>query len=633
MAKSIKQKKASETDDFYDSDWELWNPEVNTIPKWKANTSYQPEDMIQHGEKLWLAKTGLDSESITTFDSDNWEAVESDVDLYRLNQWVSEHSYDSDDMVSYGGLIYKAVAKIPARSAESRVDPETNFALYTSDPAANSQYWTLFSSPVSLDNETVVLAADVTGYTLTNAVLNSKSQWAFTAIVNSNGQKYYGTPDVDFEATHDGTAWTITVDKVQSDVNWDPVTNTGNTSYFAPGDTITIFDSVVPVSANVNVTVNNDLNISNVTEYASFTDLFADTSVVDGTIGIVVSNPPALARFSSATGWRVFNGIQDWTAERTDYVMGDWVVRNGAVYYMFSPATNLATEIPGTAVGDSTWRKIYSTIPTWNVSASYLNDDIVYNSNDNHLWKALTNVTGGASPEQNTTSWRQVGPENISLTTVLGSNTFRGRMEFQVMNNLADWMNGVSWNFDHIQWNYLQLYSSERAGATHYSAGDVVFHGTNGTGDFYVALTDFANSDTNPTNNLPENDLVNWRKVYKSTQYVKNPLSLTLTTASSFTGGIALSWNGTDTVNYTSVTIQETTPTGLVNLSWTDNMLSDYENFELEVNGMVVKRSEWQFSEDPLTGSYEEGKRTGTIQVFGSPGGIISNVPYVLCCY
>ena len=139
---------------------------------------------------------------IRTFsDSDNGgiltAIIDSDLNL---------HERDSDHRVTLTWLIDEAWRVIQElKEIHIALDSEEHWR-----KAADSDLYNLFYQPT----ETITLGNGINTYNLASTVFNENTRWKFNSYIESNGKRYSGLENDDFEIRHNGTNWVIVVDGV-----------------------------------------------------------------------------------------------------------------------------------------------------------------------------------------------------------------------------------------------------------------------------------------------------------------------------------------------------------------------------------------------------------------------------------
>jgi len=163
--------------------WDLLNDGIEYKGTWNQNSvRYKAKDIVKNGPDLWIANQSHTSS--VTFDLAKWDVWIPGLDFSA--SWNSTESYQSGDVVIYGGYSYTSITTNNTNNI----------------PSTNSANWTLLTIGYSLQNE-----------------WNSSNTYKIGSVVRSAGQLY---------------------EAIQDNANQSPSLHTITTTYTSAGSSGTI---------------------------------------------------------------------------------------------------------------------------------------------------------------------------------------------------------------------------------------------------------------------------------------------------------------------------------------------------------------------------------------------------------
>jgi hypothetical protein len=255
---------------------------------WSSGTTYYKDDVIAYGGKVYVCLVGHTAESGGGFYNDLTSVVTDTIPpapaprweqmldgFYWAGDWQTNNLYSVNDLVKYGGTVYKCIIphtsssligvdstffptyglendqsswEIYARTEDWKKDWETNTPYRVGDIVRYGAYvYRCITAHESISSSSAGLEADVINWQLVHVgidylgTFNPTSRFKVNDVVKYGARAYICTQAHDASGVFDSNKWTVYAPGLEYDQTWDPVetyqigdvVKYGGYSYFA----------------------------------------------------------------------------------------------------------------------------------------------------------------------------------------------------------------------------------------------------------------------------------------------------------------------------------------------------------------------------------------------------------------
>jgi hypothetical protein len=255
---------------------------------WSSGTTYYKDDVIAYGGKVYVCLVGHTAESGGGFYNDLTSVVTDTIPpapaprweqmldgFYWAGDWQTNNLYSVNDLVKYGGTVYKCIIphtsssligvdstffpthglendqsnwEIYARTEDWKKDWETNTPYRVGDIVRYGAYvYRCITAHESISSSSAGLEADVNNWQLVHVgidylgTFNPTARFKVNDVVKYGARAYICTQAHDASGVFDNNKWTVYAPGLEYDQTWDPietyqigdVVKYGGYSYFA----------------------------------------------------------------------------------------------------------------------------------------------------------------------------------------------------------------------------------------------------------------------------------------------------------------------------------------------------------------------------------------------------------------
>ena len=322
--------------EYNQSYWSVYSSSDNWIGAWSVGYRYRVNDLVKYGGIVYRCSAGHVSSALLENDLANWTAVVI-TDKWNTD-WTTSTHYKSNDVVRYGGIVYRCVAAHD--SASTNNDP---FAATPGGLEANQASWSIVISGV--DYKGIWLAA---------------TRYKVADVVKYGANVYRCQTGHVSAVTFDISKWNLYIPGEQYRNSWNASLN------YVLGD-------VVKYGGNSYVAVANNLNADPSTDSAkwnllttgyltlgdwSSTTLYQPGDVIrrNGYLYVAATDTQAEDPNSNIGGWLLIVSGNQWQNRWTQaqsYALGDIVTYYATSYscvlqHVSSGGNNPIADVNGT---------------------------------------------------------------------------------------------------------------------------------------------------------------------------------------------------------------------------------------------------------------------------------------------
>lgn len=475
------------------SDWDriAFAGEAATIPEWIGSTSYNVNDVVRRGNKLWVCTTANND---TAFTKANWLQMDG-LDSYAPD-WQAGHTYSKNEIVVSGGKLYRA--KNSHASTTSLKADIANWELisgadpYIPDWSATHDYVkdeiviykkTIYRA-LSKHTSSSAFTADVAKWERLGgaggiSVWTAQESYDVGQLVTNDGilYKVVSSHTAGSNFATDISKWTV----VRADINhW--VKNI----YYPVGiiveDNTNLYKCVTAHTSTTSISADK-ANWTEITKFPYINDwITAHDYKKDD---IVIDNGKLYRAKSTHTSTTSVDAdIANWEVITTDVAFPNWkaghtynknevIVDSGKIYRVTTAHTSTTSLKADIGNWEALTKEPY--IPDWQSSHDYSKDDVVVFNGI--LYRALASHTSATAFITDNAKWEKLGGLG-KVTNWISSEIYQtGQLVTYnglLYKALADHTAGSSFSADIANWELVTANINKWQTNTYYPAGIIV---------------------------------------------------------------------------------------------------------------------------------------------------------------